>query len=80
MNKSKSRDYLKSMLNGGVPVDLSAALECFRQYYRASASVYRPDLQAELEAAASKHAAESEVEEDDSGDVWKTLGDILSYI
>ena len=37
MNKSQAQHYLKSMLNGSVPVDLSAALECFRQYYRANA-------------------------------------------
>ena len=37
MNKSQAQHYLKSMLNGSVPVDLSAALECFRQHYRKNA-------------------------------------------
>ena len=37
MNKSQAQHYLKAMLNGSVPVDLSAALECFRQHYRKNA-------------------------------------------
>ena len=36
MNKAKSRDYLKSMLSASVPVNIPAALECFRQHYRAN--------------------------------------------
>ena len=36
MNKSQTRLYLKSMLNGSVAVDIPAALECFRNHYRAN--------------------------------------------
>ena len=36
MNKSQSRLYLKSMLNGSVAIDIPAALECFRKHYRAN--------------------------------------------
>ena len=36
MNKSQAKEYLESMLNGTVQVDIPAALQCFRNHYRAN--------------------------------------------
>ena len=37
MNTTQAKEYLlKSMLNSSVPVDIPAALECFRRHYRAN--------------------------------------------
>ena len=48
---------------------------CGEEHRPDGASVYRPHLHGELQAAASKQAAESEVEEDDSGDEHDVLAD-----
>ena len=36
MNQTQAKEYLKDMLNGSVPLDIPAALECFRRHYRAN--------------------------------------------
>ena len=36
MNKTQTKQYLESILNGSVAVDIHAALECFRSHYRAN--------------------------------------------